>query len=110
LTQRPYIRDSACGAVLLQCKDGKNPNIAEREVLDRGEICGMWHYADLTARNSNSAGEYLIYADAFDPLIRDGWSVMPAPGMPEEANVEGLENSNAPPRRAGLRSGRRFSG
>ena len=106
LTQRPYIRDSAYGAVLLRYKDGTDQSIAEREVLDRGEICGMFHYADLTARDANSAGEFLIYADAFDPLILDGWSVIPAPGMREEANVEGtLANLNAPPRRAELRSG-----
>jgi len=31
----------------------------------------MFHFADLTAHNTAEASSYLVYADAFDPLIDD---------------------------------------
>jgi len=89
LTTKPYIRDSARGAVLLRCRDGLKPRDTEATVMARGEICGMFHFADLTARNAAGAGEYVIYADAFDPLIEDGWTIVPGPGDVEEANIAG---------------------
>jgi hypothetical protein len=52
LLSKPYIRDSTCGAILLRCRMGMARERPEKEVLARGEICGMLHYPDLTARNT----------------------------------------------------------
>ncbi|KAK4168080.1 hypothetical protein QBC43DRAFT_285385 [Cladorrhinum sp. PSN259] len=52
----------------------------KRDGLKEGEICGMFHFADLTARYATEASSYLIYADAFDPVIEDGWTIKPVEG------------------------------
>ncbi|KAK0738140.1 hypothetical protein B0T18DRAFT_421305 [Schizothecium vesticola] len=87
LTDKPYIRDRACGAVLLRCKDASGKT-SSRDVLARREVCGMFHYADLTPKYANSASEYLIYAESFDPLIEEGWQVVPLPGEEAETNIQ----------------------
>lgn len=51
----------------------------------RGEVCGMFYHADLTSSHANSAREHLIYAESFDPLIREGWQLVPLTG--EEAGT-----------------------
>jgi ABC-type Na+ efflux pump permease subunit len=51
-------------------------------VLARGEICGMFHYAALAARNAAMASSYLIYAGAFEPLLDDDWPILPLPPVP----------------------------
>jgi hypothetical protein len=48
----------------------------------------MFHFADLTARNATEASSYLVYANAFDPPIDDGWRIVPVGGQDEpEANL-----------------------
>ncbi|KAK3363833.1 hypothetical protein B0T25DRAFT_528550 [Lasiosphaeria hispida] len=106
LTTRPFIRSSACGSVLVRCRKGQG-NLTRKEVLECGEVCGMFHYADLTPKNRTAASDYLIYVDAFDPLIEDGWSVVPVPGQEPMDNIVpgNADPVTNTPRREGLRSG-----
>ncbi|KAK0648936.1 hypothetical protein B0T16DRAFT_409126 [Cercophora newfieldiana] len=86
-TKPPYIRGRACGAVLVRVRDGRNLGCKQKEMLARGEVCGIFHYADLTPRNRESATQYLAYTEVFDPLIEEGWRVVPAPGQEVQENV-----------------------
>jgi hypothetical protein len=36
----------------------------------------MMHFADLQAIRTSQADNYICYADAFDPLIDDGWKIV----------------------------------
>jgi hypothetical protein len=36
----------------------------------------MMQFADLQAIRTSQAGNYICYADAFDPLIDDGWKIV----------------------------------
>jgi len=108
-TKPPYIRGRACGAVLVRVRDGMNRTRGQKEMLDRGEVCGIFHYADLTPRNRESAKQYLAYTEVFDTLIDEGWRVVPAPGQEVHGNVRISTDSPARSmggnsRRAGLRS------
>ncbi|KAK3934635.1 hypothetical protein QBC46DRAFT_347429 [Diplogelasinospora grovesii] len=77
MTSEPRIRDSVCGSVLLRCRDVTKGEESRGEVLKRGEVCAMVHYADLQSKHSLlELKHFLIYADAFDPLIEDGWAVV----------------------------------
>jgi hypothetical protein len=73
LAKKPYLHDRVCGAVLIRWKDGSTAKESETSVLASGEICGMTHYPNLTARYGSEAGLYVVYADDFDPRIEDGW-------------------------------------
>jgi len=79
-TKPPYIRGRACGAVLVRVREGGKKGCNQNEMLARGEVCGVFHYADLTPRNRVSAAQYLAYTEVFDPLIKEGWRVVLAPG------------------------------
>ncbi|KAF3905139.1 hypothetical protein ABW21_db0206691 [Orbilia brochopaga] len=65
---RPRLPDSNYGSVLVRFKS--NTEI----VLDRGEICAMTHWKNIQSRFA-TARELLIFVDAFDSLIEDGWEV-----------------------------------
>lgn len=75
-TSKPYIRNSACGSVLVRDMDRSKIKQKETkdEVLGRGECCGVVHFTDLKAKSS-FAGELMMYCESFDPLIADGWTV-----------------------------------
>lgn len=113
-TKRPYIRGRACGAVLVRVFDRQNQARKPKEMLTRGEICGIFHYADLTPRYREAAEHYLAYTEVFNPLIDEGWRVVPAPGQEVHDNLRestaiGPSDSSAgtparTPRRTGLRS------
>jgi len=94
-TKPPYIRGRACGAVLVQVRDGMNRTRGQKEMLDRGEVCGIFHYADLTPRNRESAKQYLAYTEVFDTLIDEGWRVVSAPGQEVHGNVRISTDSQA---------------
>jgi hypothetical protein len=90
MQSKPYIREGACGAALLRCRDNTSRD-APKTVMGRGEICGMMHFADRQARNAAEADNYIIYADDFDPLIEDGWKIIM---LPEDAqSSDDLEES-----------------
>ncbi|KAK4160656.1 hypothetical protein QBC43DRAFT_303575 [Cladorrhinum sp. PSN259] len=76
LKSRPYFRNRAYRAVLLRSKTR-----IKKYAVKQGEICGMFHFADLTARNATEASSYLIYADAFDPLTDYGWTIKNATAL-----------------------------
>ncbi|KAI5861225.1 hypothetical protein GGS23DRAFT_158705 [Durotheca rogersii] len=87
-TEKPYIRDSACGSALVRCFAENKKHLPMKDMLALGEICGMFHYADPTSKYADSASKYLIYADAFDPLIDGGWTIVPPQGQSDGANTE----------------------
>lgn len=98
IATKPQIRDRACGAVLLRyhdiTKDGRNTPVAEG--LKRGEVCAMMHFADLQPKHFDfTAASYIMYADVFDPLIEEGWTVVHSEGweegMPPKGDYEGLK-------------------
>ena len=98
MQSKPYIREGSCGAVLLRCHDITSRE-APKTVMNRGEICGMMHFANLQARNTAEADNYIIYADAFDPLIEDGWKIIM---VPEDAqSSDDLEESPAKKQKTG---------
>ncbi|KAK4144371.1 uncharacterized protein C8A04DRAFT_27825 [Dichotomopilus funicola] len=112
----PYIRGRACGAVLVRVRDGQEVGGGSdpKETLARGEVCGVFHYADLTSKYRESAADYLAYTEVFDPLIEEGWRVVPAFGEAVQENVVGPPEDvssleAATPRRTGLRSQGRMS-
>ena len=82
--RKPYIREGVCGAVLLRCKDGKRREMRQAEVMACGDVCGMMHFADLQAIRTSQADNYICYADAFDPLIDDGWKIVKVPEEEKE--------------------------
>jgi hypothetical protein len=128
--RKPYIREGVCGAVLLRCKDGKRKGMSQAEVMACGDICGMMHFADLQATNTSQADNYICYADAFDPLIEDGWKIVKVSeeeeGEEEEKEAESgsdLEesptkkqkkgkgpNESEVPKKGGKKGGRRRGG
>lgn len=84
----PYTRGRACGAVLVRVRDGSGQkDSSPREMLARGEVCGVFHCADPIPMRRESVAEYLVYTDVFDPLIEEGWRVVPAPGEEVQDNV-----------------------
>ncbi|KAI1372472.1 hypothetical protein F4677DRAFT_463290 [Hypoxylon crocopeplum] len=71
----------------IKCRqDDRKTPVAE--VLKRGEICGMFHYADLQAKHA-SVAQYIIYADSFDPLIEDGCTIVQSEGLEKETLLKG---------------------
>lgn len=77
VTKKPHIRDSVCGSVLLRTKTFRMDDSRKRKKVDvtgEGGVSGMLHFADLQHKNSEAA-YFLCYADVFDPLIDDGWTV-----------------------------------
>ena len=44
------------------------------EYLKRGEACGMLHYADLQSKYAQK-NDFIMYAETFDSLIEEGWTV-----------------------------------
>ncbi|KAK1762517.1 hypothetical protein QBC33DRAFT_601374 [Phialemonium atrogriseum] len=91
----PYFRDGASGAVLLRCGYGESRQISSRTVMERGEICGMMYFADIQAKHANQADRYVIYTDAFDPLIEEGWSIVQAPGA-DSGETRGTKEEESP--------------
>ncbi|KAH6619269.1 hypothetical protein B0J18DRAFT_433675 [Chaetomium sp. MPI-SDFR-AT-0129] len=84
----PYTRDRACGALLVRVRDGgEGEDSSPKEMLARGEVCGVFHYPDPTPMYRTHIAEYLVYTDVFDPLIEEGWRVVPAHGEEVEDNV-----------------------
>lgn len=94
MTDKPYIRDSACGSVLFRSyRHIKNPTgprktrvEGPKAAIARGEVFGMMHLADITNRRAYVT-QYLIYADSFTPLIQMGWTVVALPGSAPTPNV-----------------------
>ncbi|KAK3357923.1 hypothetical protein B0T25DRAFT_540565 [Lasiosphaeria hispida] len=89
MDEPPYIRDSACGAVLVRYSEINTKTgwwTPAKDTLARGEICGMMHFADITEKRAYVAG-YFIYADSFAPLIEEGWKVVPLDGGDAEDNI-----------------------
>lgn len=84
-TKKPCIQDSACGSVLVRCSAAKRKHLNVNDMLALGEICGLFHFANLTSKFAVSAEDYLIYADAFDPLMDDGWTIVPPQGQSDGA-------------------------
>jgi hypothetical protein len=86
LTSRSRTGHVACGAVLVKCRDGKNRKISKKTVLERGEVCAMFPYADLQANDTpgRHIQDYFVFADMFDPLIEDKWSIVPCPAVGSE--------------------------
>lgn len=81
ILKKPYIRDSVCGAAILRCKlaTQKKRLLSSDDILERGEIGGMMHFADLQLKYNDNAAQYFVYADTFDPLVDDGWTIVPEP-------------------------------
>jgi hypothetical protein len=93
--QVPQIRDVCCGAVLLRCGRKKQKRDYRGSAAEQGEICGMMHYADLQSKHVDKAVNYICYADAFDPLINDGWKIV----QDEEDDEEEEEAESRFPRK-----------
>ncbi|MCJ1240267.1 hypothetical protein MMC14_008267 [Varicellaria rhodocarpa] len=70
-----YIRDGACGTVMLRCSM-RDENLSPHEVLSRGEVCAMMHFGDIKEKGFLTGDNYYIWADSFDPLIKEGWTVV----------------------------------
>ena len=82
MTTKPYIRNGACGAVLFRCnieQMDRAQELSSTQVMSRGEIAAMMHYADAKLEGHQSGENYYIFADVFDPLIEDGWKVVQTP-------------------------------
>jgi len=94
LTRKPYIRDSVCGSVLLRSKV-EGEKASEDTVMARGEVVAMCHLVNLTS--GYNPRQLLMFADALDPLIEDGWTIVPLLGGIEEKNItrDGSEESPA---------------
>ncbi|KAK4449632.1 hypothetical protein QBC34DRAFT_425407 [Podospora aff. communis PSN243] len=75
------IRDAALGAVVVRCRDVKNPALSQKEVLARGEVWGM------TLPGLPFGWVEIL---PFDSLIEQGWSV-------DSGEVEGESLSNKGP-------------
>ncbi|OAA53506.1 hypothetical protein SPI_09434 [Niveomyces insectorum RCEF 264] len=73
LKGQPNIRASVCGSVLLRRKK-RHTNDQPEHLLERGEVCAMMPYADMQLLYG-TANDLLIYADAMDALVEDGWTV-----------------------------------
>ncbi|KAK7420223.1 hypothetical protein QQX98_002878 [Neonectria punicea] len=80
--------DGMCGSVLLRTKSYRMRGESPESRMKRGEIAGMMHWANLTSKFANTVNQYICYADAFDPLIEDGWTIVHEPELPVE-NEEG---------------------
>ncbi|KAK2801980.1 hypothetical protein FQN50_007538 [Emmonsiellopsis sp. PD_5] len=65
ILNRPMIRAGVCGSVIVRNLSGA------QKVLDKGEICGVMHWADLAKFESDS--RLYCFADVMDPLIDAGW-------------------------------------
>ncbi len=79
-----YIRNRVCGAVLLRVQDGTKDT--QKEVAARGEIGSMVHFADLQQLKASQAESYLVFADTFDVLMDQGWTI--AQSLPAEQEQE----------------------
>ena len=96
IIHKPQLRQGVYGTVLLRCKDGNKPNDSQATVMARGEVCGMISFADTDsqAKNTNAAAYHVVYADAFDPLIDAGYTIVQVPGE----FVNDSTNFNGPPK------------
>jgi hypothetical protein len=63
----------------LRIKD--NTGESEKTVTARGEIGAMMHFADVQLLHASQAESYFIFADIFDPLIDQGWTIA-QPSLP----------------------------
>ncbi|KAK2802824.1 hypothetical protein FQN50_007230 [Emmonsiellopsis sp. PD_5] len=63
----PELRAGMCGAVIIRDLTSK-----KEKVLDKGEICGIMHWADLEQKYGRDS-KLFCFADVLDPLIDDGW-------------------------------------
>jgi hypothetical protein len=81
LTSKLRTSNPACGAVLVKCRDGKDRSISQEKVLEKGLVCAMFPYADLQANDQPGRyiQDYFMFADVFDPLIEDKWTIVPGP-------------------------------
>ncbi|KAK3343397.1 hypothetical protein B0T25DRAFT_554239 [Lasiosphaeria hispida] len=87
LRRGPFIRDSVCGAVWLRIKKQQAKELDQQAVMELGEVFAMCHYADLTSKYTTAHGVYMMYADTFDPLIKENWTIVPKEGVTEELNT-----------------------
>lgn len=71
---QPKVREGACGAVLIRCRQRSNPLRALDSVLKDGEVAGFMHFADLQSKGN--LDNLLCYADSFDELASEGWGVV----------------------------------
>ncbi|KAJ4265377.1 hypothetical protein NW762_004665 [Fusarium torreyae] len=84
MSKKPFIRDGVCGAVLLRASK-RGGNEAQAVGIQRGEIGGMMHFADVQLKHMNDASSFFVYADVFDPLIEQGWTVVQQPeALPQQ--------------------------
>lgn len=90
LRSKPFVRDSVCGAVWLRTELGgkKGRRDRSKSVVEKGEVFAMCHYADLTSVYSTATGVYLMFADTFDPLIAENWTIVPTQGSAAEPNLD----------------------
>jgi hypothetical protein len=63
------LRAGICGCALLRI--GRRNETLNR--ADRGEICGIMHWADLQMKYS-AQGNFFAFANPVDPLINHGWN------------------------------------
>ena len=75
MNRQPFIRDGVCGATLLRCRDAKRRKENELRTMERGEVAGIMHFADLRSQSPKYASTYLCYSDSFETLANDGWQV-----------------------------------
>ncbi|KAK0701465.1 hypothetical protein B0T21DRAFT_417174 [Apiosordaria backusii] len=90
--KEPHMRARACGAVLVRCGIAAEPKTPETTILARGEVAGMLHYADIIPAYETSAKKLICYADSFDPLINEGWTIVPPV---EESSEESSDENNS---------------
>ncbi len=64
----PNIRAGVCGSAVVRVRS------QNKDVLERGEVAGFMHWADLQSRN-NATGRLLCVADTTDELLDAGWQI-----------------------------------
>jgi len=66
----------------------------------------MIHYADSQEKDGSDVSHFLIYADPMDPLIDDGWRIVPVEEKqtPGEGKMRAQEREKRGQGRRGLKS------
>jgi hypothetical protein len=95
MTKPPYVREGVCGAVLVRCKMANDRTKTQKEVMERGEVAAMMHYADSQSLYVG-CDNYFIYADSFDPLAADGWRIVQEPELRELQDEKGEGSRSGP--------------
>lgn len=103
-SKKPYIRGSACGSVLIRCLSRGKKHLDQKNILTLGEVCGMFHFADPESVYADSAGKYLAFSDAMDPLIEDGWKIAPASEQSVRTETKVAPDTEGAPDRGGNRN------